>query len=317
MWRSRTAFIVVFMITLDYHAVLSQDGTTRNIEAIVKGRCFNYRFARSPGLVQIPDTDCDDLWTKFSSAWTYRQSCQNTSTYDNLIRSLDQPLPPNKSMFWEHTQEFTQRLANEGKRYVPIEDTLIGYVADNLIWCGQTSAPGINYTYCPAYRTCANESVFDFWVAASTWFASQAKGEAHVVLNGSIPGGQAYRRDSVFSLVELANLRSGIVTKLTVILVHDLEKPKVETCASQSLLDLKADTQAKNIQFACVENPPEVKYLLCADLPESPECKQTDSTCGSLPPTNRALAVASGSKEGLLITLLAVALASVASLMSR
>lgn len=43
-----------------------------------------------------PDSDCDELWTNFSSAWTYRESCQNKINYDNLIRSLNQPLPPNK-----------------------------------------------------------------------------------------------------------------------------------------------------------------------------------------------------------------------------
>ncbi|CAG5120892.1 unnamed protein product [Candidula unifasciata] len=316
MLKSVLMLTSLFTIIVDHHAVRSQGGATQQIEAIVKGRCFAYRFVRPPGLLPIPDVDCDELWANFSSAWTYRESCgQNRSSYENLIHPLNQPLPPNKSLFWEETKDFTHRLANDGKRYVPIESTLIGYVADDLTWCGQTSAPGINFTYCPPYHSCSNEVMFDFWVAASKWFASHAQGEVRVVLNGSLPAGVAYGRNSVFASVELANLRSGIVTKLTALLVHDLDKPKMETCGSQSLLDLKADVLAKNIAFDCLENPPEVKYLLCADLPESPECKQND--CGNLPPYNRGSGVVTGSKEGLCSILLYLALTSVVISMGR
>uniref|UniRef100_A0A0B7BU80 Uncharacterized protein n=1 Tax=Arion vulgaris TaxID=1028688 RepID=A0A0B7BU80_9EUPU len=269
----KSAILVLFTCT-----VVRSQGTTGQLEDIFKGRCLNYKITRANTLTDIPTVDCNELWTNFSRSWTFKDSCsQNVTSYANVFNFLNQTLPKDKALLWSGTNDFAHAFSNNGKRYITLEDTLIGFIANGLDWCGQTSAPGINYRSCPAYFSCPGEVKSSYWLEASKWFASNAEGDIHVALNGSMSGNRlAYRRDSIFASVEVPTLRSGRVKKLTAILVHDLGRPITESCGSQSLLDLKSDLHAKNIAFDCVENPPEVKYLLCYDTPNSPECDQCD-----------------------------------------
>ena len=57
--------------------------------------------------------------------------------------------------------------AASGKRFVTLEDTLIGHLANGLVWCGQTDEPGINYRRCPEFGACKGEADKSFWGAAS------------------------------------------------------------------------------------------------------------------------------------------------------
>ena len=70
-------------------------------------------------------------------------------------------------MFWSGVKELVHEYAADGQRYVTLEDTLIGYVVDGLVWCGQGSPPGMNYSRCPSWNDCPLEASESFWAAAS------------------------------------------------------------------------------------------------------------------------------------------------------
>jgi hypothetical protein len=264
-------FRLAMTMLLVCQAVSSQ-GTLPNLEAIFRGRCLEYNITKAASLLSSSKVNCDDLWGNFSRSWTFKDPHGNSS-YADVVSLLDQTLPKDKALFWSGTNDFAHTLSNNGRRYVTLEDTLIGYAGNDLVWCGQTTAPGINYTDCP--RTLVN----NFWPDTSKWFASHANGEVQVVLNGSNPGRPAYRVGSVFRGVEVVNMRSDLVTKVTAFVVHDLDTPRVEPCGTLSLLELAADLQAKNIAFECIDNPPEVKHLLCVDSPSSTECNPSSIIC--------------------------------------
>ena len=48
-----------------------------------------------------------------------------------------------------------------------LEESFPGYMANNLIWCGDPDSPdGLNYDQCPSSFDCPNGS-YAFWKAAS------------------------------------------------------------------------------------------------------------------------------------------------------
>lgn len=70
-------------------------------------------------------------------------------------------------MFWSSTYVIAHEYANIGKRYVTLEDTLLGYVVNGMTWCGQKEDPGINFDACPTWDACGPEASKSFWSLGS------------------------------------------------------------------------------------------------------------------------------------------------------
>ncbi|KAH9505551.1 hypothetical protein Btru_055856 [Bulinus truncatus] len=256
-------------------------GTTPDVEEVIIGRCNDYDKTRYTDLLPRVPTPCHEIWTKFSSAFAYKGPCNvPASSYLPFFEAAKQVLPENKIMFWSGTYHLAHLYAKEVATFITLEDTLIGYLADTLEWCGQVNPPGINYTVCPSDSECPDGAIHGFWSSASKALATSAKGNVTLMVNGSNPDKPAYRKNSYFAQYELPNLNASLVPAMNVILVHALGLPKLETCTSGSLLTLKEDATKIGLQYTCVDNPVSVLHLLCADEPNSRECKFAADHCG-------------------------------------
>ncbi|GFR96362.1 ADP-ribosyl cyclase/cyclic ADP-ribose hydrolase [Elysia marginata] len=270
---------ILFLIMINTSIVVSQydpeghRGTTENIKEVFEGRCWDYDVTRYlPDLPRV-DTGCETLWKLFFKAFSYQPPCAVAlENYQPYLEEAAQALPKDKVLFWSSVFSLAHQYGDYGQRYVTLEDTLVGYLANSITWCGQSIEPGYNVTRCPAWDDCPLEAAESFWAGASKTFAQRAKGEVSLMLDGSNPEKPAYRRNSFFGKFELPNLTKD-VTRVSVIVSHVLDKPKVEVCGEGSLLLLEADVKERGFSYVCKDDPLVVLHLLCASDPNSRECQ--------------------------------------------
>ncbi|VFV31323.1 adp-ribosyl cyclase 1-like [Lynx pardinus] len=107
--------------------------------------------------------------------------------YEPLMELTNQTVPCDKTLLWSKTNELVHEYAWVQRELFTLENTLLGYMADGLRWCGDPGSPEMNYQSCPDRRTdCSNNSVSVFWNTVSKRFAEDACGVVHVLLNGSV-----------------------------------------------------------------------------------------------------------------------------------
>lgn len=156
------------------------------------------------------------------------------------------------------------------RKYWSLEDTLSGYLLDELLFCSRSNLNYFSNTSCPIQ--CVSRSN-PFWNAASIGFARQASGYVVSVLNGSRTNG-AMANTSTFYKYELPELNSNRVTHVKVLLLHTPDEPKYETCKKpKSLAQLEKTLKEKNIAYSCEDNPEDILMLMCFQNPLSNECQ--------------------------------------------
>ncbi|XP_056880114.1 ADP-ribosyl cyclase/cyclic ADP-ribose hydrolase 1-like [Takifugu flavidus] len=111
-------------------------------------------------------------------------------------------------MFWSKTERVVHAYNDKRKCFVMMEDTLLGSVLNNLIWCGKEGSNETFTWFCPKCDTYEDNPVRSFWTQGSAKFAEAAAGDATVMLNGSIP----FNNTSVFAKTEVPNLNSAVTT---------------------------------------------------------------------------------------------------------
>ncbi|XP_076435852.1 ADP-ribosyl cyclase/cyclic ADP-ribose hydrolase-like isoform X2 [Babylonia areolata] len=248
-------------------------GTTEHIENIFIGRCYDYKQIKYKSTLPQVSEPCEKLYEKFAAAFSDRPPCAlDMDNYKPFINAARQEIPQDKAMFWSGTKELAHEYASEGERLVTMEDTLIGYLADGLVWCGQSVAPGMNFSRCPSWRDCPSEASEAFWGSASMAFAQSVSGHVTVMMDVSREDRPAYRRDSFFGKYELPNLDTAQVTAINVLLTHPLEQPAFENCNNGSLVLLKQDVTTIGFPFSCVDNPDAILHLLCVENPSDRAC---------------------------------------------
>ncbi|KAH9507881.1 hypothetical protein Btru_053117 [Bulinus truncatus] len=231
-------------------------GTTPNIKDVFIGRCWDYDETRYNGILPRVPTDCETLWNLFFEAFSFKAPCDvKEALYEPFLQAAKQILPTNKTMFWSGVYNLAHRYSETGIRFVTLEDTLIGYLAHSLTWCGQEITPGMNYSRCPSWADCPSEASESFWAGASSTFAGESSGQVVLMIDGSNPNKPAYRRDSFFGKYELPTLNVSKVPSVHVIVTHALDKPKLEVCGSGSLLTLEVDVLARGLTFSCDDDP--------------------------------------------------------------
>lgn len=47
-----------------------------------------------------------------------------------------------QSLFWSKTGDLVHRYTKSNQNFLTLEDTLLGYMADRVSWCGDPSDPG-------------------------------------------------------------------------------------------------------------------------------------------------------------------------------
>uniref|UniRef100_A0A3P8SSK7 ADP-ribosyl cyclase/cyclic ADP-ribose hydrolase n=1 Tax=Amphiprion percula TaxID=161767 RepID=A0A3P8SSK7_AMPPE len=189
----------------------AQLGTTPNIKHIVVGRCYTYITLVNPSLY-----DCEEIWRQFEEAVVHQSSCNVTvEDYYQMFNVMPQIWPCNMFLFWSKTRTLMHSYAAVFRHFWTLEDTLVGYMFNDLIF--------FDFNSCPEWSACRNHPVYSLWRQASQNFAEMACGNITVLLNGSIVN--AFNRKSMFGSVELDSLNPQRVDYVNIKVVTNLEGP--------------------------------------------------------------------------------------------
>ncbi|KAG8009582.1 ADP-ribosyl cyclase/cyclic ADP-ribose hydrolase 1 [Nibea albiflora] len=142
-WRGQQVCIAVsykgvgfIMLLLCPAQLRAQLGTTPNIKHIVVGRCYNYITLVNPNL--RCRYDCEDIWRQFEEAVVRQTSCNVTAEdYHQMFYAMPQTWPCDTFLFWSKTRTLMHSYAAVVRDFWTLEDTLVGYMFNDLIWCGQ------------------------------------------------------------------------------------------------------------------------------------------------------------------------------------
>lgn len=276
--RLKSGESVVFLAIvcfLQIENVFSSPGSTLNIKNIFIGRCFEYEELTKGTLIEPVKVNCTHLWTLFSRAWTYKDPQSIVlSDYETFLEAAKQTnLPEDKILLWSGTYGIAHEYSNQRKRYVTLEDSLIGYLMNGLTWCGMvcTECDGINYEQCPDGPDLPREAHQAFWGGASRTFAKSSSGVVRLILTGTNKDRPAYNSESFFGQFELPSFDTEV--KLQVILVNFLDKIPLEHCDTGSLVKLREDVETRGLSYSCTENPLDILHLMCVGDPSATKCE--------------------------------------------
>ncbi|XP_057680682.1 ADP-ribosyl cyclase/cyclic ADP-ribose hydrolase 1 [Corythoichthys intestinalis] len=243
-------------------------GTTPNIKHIVMGRCFNYITLVNPSMRY----DCEAIWSAFEEAVVKQASCDVAMEhYRHMFLEMPQTWACDRFLFWSKTKKLIQDYTAVARHFWTLEDTLAGYMFNDIIWCRQQEDSEFNFRSCPEWSACLNHPVHSLWRQASKNFAEMACGNITVLLNGSIEN--AFNTNSMFGSVELDNLNPVKVNYVNIKVVTNLDGPFIESCGSGSILDLIHILQSRGFRWTCSDNDRILKILQCVQKPEHSVCR--------------------------------------------
>uniref|UniRef100_K7G0E9 ADP-ribosyl cyclase/cyclic ADP-ribose hydrolase 1 n=2 Tax=Pelodiscus sinensis TaxID=13735 RepID=K7G0E9_PELSI len=244
-------------------------GTTKNLQEVILGRCYNYITTVNP---ELRDKDCQKIWETMKNAFVYKNPCNiTTEDYQPLLDLASHPVPCNKSLFWSKTNDLVHRYTKANHNLFTLEDTLLGYMTDGVSWCGSPSRPGINYESCPKWSECESNPSTVYWKMASKMFAEAACGVVQVMLNGSVD--DAFRSSSIFGSVEIFNLDPDKVSAVQIWLMHNIGGPHRESCVGHSITKLTSILEERNLSVSCEDNYRPVQLLQCTSDPDHADCR--------------------------------------------
>ncbi|XP_029804367.1 ADP-ribosyl cyclase/cyclic ADP-ribose hydrolase 1 isoform X2 [Suricata suricatta] len=245
-------------------------GTTAHFYEIILGRCYTYTQIVRP---ELGHKDCSKIGKAFTNAFLSKDPCSSTEQdYQPLMELTNQTVPCNKTLLWSKTRDLVHDYAWVQPDLFTLEDTLLGYMADGLTWCGDPGSNEMNYQSCPDWRKdCSNNSVSIFWNTVSKRFAGDACGVVHVLLNGSIRN--TFDEKSTFGRVEVFNLHPEKVHMLQAWVVQDIRTISSNSCSNSSIKDLEAILSKRNITFTCQDNYRPIRLLQCVKDPEHSSCR--------------------------------------------
>ncbi|XP_072514685.1 ADP-ribosyl cyclase/cyclic ADP-ribose hydrolase 1-like [Salminus brasiliensis] len=238
-----TVLAVVLGLTLEGAA-----NSGEKLRKIVVGRCETYLKQHS-NLSRV--NNCETIWETFQQAYVGKDPCDvPPEAYDPLIKSVTQHVACSKMLFWSKTKTMVHAFTVNRECLLTLEDTLLGFLFDELTWCSKTGSKETFTTDCPAWGDCENNPARSFWIKASANFATVSCGNVSAMLNGSLES--PFSSTSVFGSVEVKNLDPDKVDSLTVFLVT--RETDTTTCASSSFQSLKSALDP-NIAYNCKEVP--------------------------------------------------------------
>ncbi|XP_072921075.1 ADP-ribosyl cyclase/cyclic ADP-ribose hydrolase 2-like isoform X1 [Hemitrygon akajei] len=243
--------------------------TVHNLKEIIIGKCYNYIRVINP---TVGEKNCTAIWEAFQNAFVYKDPCNISPTnYETFIKLAFHKIPRNETLFWENTKLLVHRYSDKTKRMMPLGDTLTGYLADDLDWCGQLEAPGINFQSCPTTTECENNPVNSFWVIASESYAKGAEGIVSVMLNGSVSDG-TFPKDGFFAKFELPNWNKTSISQVLIWVMDSIEGPDRESCGTGTVGQLEDILRSQNFNYSCTDNVRTIRTLQCVDYPNDPAC---------------------------------------------
>jgi len=250
-------------------------GTTRHLRDVFIGRCWQYQANQMKNQKKVLNINCRELWNAFTVEFAHRDPCSSNSSlkyskFFSLLQADANTTLPN-AMFYSGSKNLVDDFTFINDDYVVLEETLTGYLLDNLVWCGSATSPdGLNYTLCPKWGDPCDIR-YTFWKYASRIFARRAYGTAHTLLNASRSKGTAYHKTGFFRTYEMPELK---VDHLVVFVASNVVNPSSEKCGTGSLLELQEDADKRNITVKCIDQPELVLRRFCLKFPRSSHCKK-------------------------------------------
>ncbi|XP_056155729.1 ADP-ribosyl cyclase/cyclic ADP-ribose hydrolase 1-like [Lampris incognitus] len=209
--------------------------------------------------------DCLGIWQAFEQAYVGKDPCQvPVESYDHLLTTS--PFEPacNRTMFWSKTKDLVHEFTMHRDCFLTAEDTLLGFILDELTWCGKEGSKETFTADCPGWTTCVHNPVRSFWKRVSAAFADVACGDVTSMLNGSIT--TPFSSTSIFATIEVKRLKSPNVKSLNVVLTTNANA--VTNCDNASLKDLQRELD-RGINYSCKEVN-ETKIKRCISDPSIP-----------------------------------------------
>ncbi|KAK2490629.1 hypothetical protein MC885_018050 [Smutsia gigantea] len=229
----------------------SGEGSSPHLGSIFLGRCADYSALLSPAQ---RDKNCTVIWEAFKVVLDKDPCSVFPSDYDLFINLSRHSIPRDKSLFWENNYLLVTSYAENTRRLMPLSDVLYGRVGDFLSWCRQKNASGLDYQSCPTSEDCENNPVDSFWKRASMQ-----------------PTG-AYPVKGFFADFEIPNFQKDKITHIEIWIMHDIGKPKVESCGEGSVKILEDRLEEMGFQHSCINDYLPVKLLMCVDHSTHPDC---------------------------------------------
>ncbi|XP_025145456.2 ADP-ribosyl cyclase/cyclic ADP-ribose hydrolase 1 isoform X5 [Bubalus bubalis] len=108
-------------------------GSTANFQKLIQERCDTY----TQPIWQGSSRNCQAIRQAFMSAFISKDPCKATKEdYKPLMDLAPPTVPCGQHVFWSKTKELAHQYAKKW-HLMTLEDTLLGYLADNLSWCGE------------------------------------------------------------------------------------------------------------------------------------------------------------------------------------
>ncbi|XP_066577070.1 ADP-ribosyl cyclase/cyclic ADP-ribose hydrolase 1 [Amia ocellicauda] len=260
--------VLAFLLCLCSERSWADMGTTPHLKQIIVGRCYNYVTIVNPS----SRLNCEGIWRDFQDAVLKEAPCSvYVENYNRLFRTAHQTLPCNKLLFWSKTRDIVHSFSAVTHHFMTLEDTLIGYMFNDLMWCGQRNQTGFDFNSCPEWSSCEHHPVASLWKKASEYFADSACGNITVILNGSI--NKAFNKESMFGSVEVNSLDPKKINYVNIMVIGNLEGPFRESCTSGSIVDLIKILQNRGFRWTCTDNDLSLVILQCVQDPSHPLCK--------------------------------------------
>ncbi|XP_019309205.2 ADP-ribosyl cyclase/cyclic ADP-ribose hydrolase 2 isoform X1 [Panthera pardus] len=244
------------------------EGTSPHLRSIFLGRCAEYSSLLSP---ELRDKNCTAIWEAFKVVLDKDPCSVFPSDYELFISLSRHSIPRDKSLFWENNHLLVTSYAENARRFMPLCDVLYGRIGDFLSWCRQENASGLDYRSCPTSEDCENNPVDSYWKMASMQYSRDSTGVIHVMLNGSEPKG-AYPVKGFFADFEIPYLQKDKITRIEIWVMHEIGRPKVESCGEGSVKILEERLEKMGFQYRCINDHLPVKLLMCVDHSTHPDC---------------------------------------------
>lgn len=260
--------VVVAVVLPRWRQQWSGSGTTSRFPETVLARCVKYTEVHP----EMRHVDCQSVWDAFKGAFISKYPCNITEEdYQPLVKLGTQTVPCNKTLLWSRIKDLAHQFTQVQRDMFTLEDMLLGYLADDLTWCGEFNTFEINYQSCPDWRKdCSNNPVSVFWKTVSRRFAETACGVVHVMLNGS--RSKIFDKNSTFGSVEVHNLQPEKVQALEAWVIHGGREDSRDLCQDPTIKELELIISKRNIRFFCKNIYRPDKFLQCVKNPEDSSC---------------------------------------------
>ncbi|KAJ7328114.1 hypothetical protein OS493_025514 [Desmophyllum pertusum] len=302
---SFVSLVSLFLLLSTVDLSVQDKGSTPHIKEIVVGRCYDYQYKKFWFECNNLE-DCSKIWEALYGAFAYKNPCNLTfADYKPYFDEVGMADIYNKSLFWSGTYKAVHSYSEFDIRFTTLEDTMAGtdmklnnmwvFLIASMIYVlvsicnflggsltnwpsvgmeilSRNTTDGIDYDSCPKWNKNCDYTT-PFWGQASKIFAENARGIVRVMVNGSRGNHTpAYKRDSFFGKYELPSFHVEKITELVIIVIHTINGMEYERCGKSSIKLLQEDAKDRGISVSCHDDPDDVRHILCADHPLSPEC---------------------------------------------